>query len=280
VAQARNAGARALALHYSGLGRTRIKFTPTLENLSKQPALFLALFLSVTLLWADDKPWKSKSYQTWDDKDLQYVMTDSPWVQITTIRRTSLPVPEKDVAPPAIIAGGVQQFPNASGATGTNPTATNRASEASWRELRVYVYWDSSRVMHAASAGEAVPHGATKDSQVEKYGGASQDEYEVVLRMADMTPFIRNDEKFFQDKAFLRMRRSKLTLPPSHVLYQGDGNGTVRDAVFFFPKKTSSGLATIASDETEVEFSCKIADSTLRVNFKPRRMVDQFGPDL
>jgi len=249
----------------------------TLRNSSKQIGLLLALFLGTTLLWAGDKPWKSKPYEKWDNKDLQAIFTDSPWVQITTIQRTWLPVSEKDVAPPREIAGGIQRFPSA---TGTSSGATDRASETSWRELKVYVYWDSSRVMRAASAREAVLHGAMKDSQVEKYSSAPQQEYAIVLRMADMAPFFRNDEKFFETRAFLEMRKSKLKLSPSHVVYQRDGNGAVKDAVFYFPKTTSSGLPTIASDETDIEFSCKIANSTLRVNFKPRKMVDQFGPDL
>lgn len=31
-------------------------------------------------------------------------------------------------------------------------------------------------------------------------------------------------------------------------------------------------------DETEVQFSCKIADTTVRVGFKPRDIVDASGP--
>src|SRR5579859_869603 len=119
-------------------------FMLTVKNSSKHAGLLLALFLGTTLLWAGDKPWKSKPYKQWDNKDLQAIFTDSPWVQITTIQRTWLPVSEKNVAPPPEIAGGVQRFPRA---TGTSSGAIDRASETSWRELKVYVYWDSSRVM-------------------------------------------------------------------------------------------------------------------------------------
>jgi hypothetical protein len=54
----------------------------------------------------------------------------------------------------------------------------------------------------------------------------------------------------------------------------------VTSALFFFPRKTASGDPTIAADEKNVEFTCQVEGSTLRVNFEPQKMVDQTGPDL
>ena len=242
--------------------------------------LSLVLLLGSTLVWADNKPWKTKPYSAWDDKDIQSIMTQSPWVQITTIQRTWLPVAEKDVPPQQEIAGGVRSTPPATSGSGTNPEATNRSSEASQLALNVYVYWDSSRVMRAAQARQRVLHGEMKDSEVDAYMKQPQDEYLVVLAMGDMTPFIKNDEKFYQANSSLQMKKGKLTLPPSHVVYQRNANGALSQAVFFFPKKTSSGEPTIDSDETDVAFKCRIADSAFRVDFDPRKMTDQTGPDL
>jgi hypothetical protein len=255
------------------------------DKISKSSVvLFLGLLVAAALLWAGAKPWKSKPYQTWDAKDLQSIMTESPWVQITTVRRSWLPMAEKDVPPSQEIAGGMQHFPSATAGPGSNPAAnpaaTNRESEGSTRELNVYLYWYSSRVIRAASAREAVLHGVLRDSEVEKFTNTPQEEYEIALRMADMTPFIRKDAKFYQDNAILQMRRSKLNLPPNRVVYEDAATGRVKDVVFFFPKKTSSGLPTITSDETDVAFTCRVADSTLHVDFKPRKMIDQFGTDL
>jgi hypothetical protein len=50
--------------------------------------------------------------------------------------------------------------------------------------------------------------------------------------------------------------------------------------VFFFPKTGLSGLPAVSGDETDVQISCKIADLTVRADFKPREMADQSGPDL
>ena len=144
--------------------------------------------------------------------------------------------------------------------------------------MNVLIFWQSSRVMRAATARQAVLHGEKVD--VDKYASEPQGEYQIVLRMQDMTPFRQHDEKFFQDNAFLQMKKGKDKISPTHVVYEKDSAGLVKAAVFFFPKTTSSGTATVSADETEVQFSCKITDSTVRVGFKLREMVDQSGPAL
>ena len=132
--------------------------------------------------------------------------------------------------------------------------------------------------MRAATAREAVMHGQQVD--VDKYTAEPQTEYQLILRMADMTPFTQHDEKFFQDNAFLQTKKSKDKIQPTHVSYEKNAQGKVQDAVFFFPKTTPSGAPTISNDEKEVQFSCKIADQMVRVGFRPQEMVDNQGPAL
>lgn len=243
------------------------------QTLLKPLGLFLGLLIGATLLSAGDKPWKARTYQQWDEKDLQAILSDSPWVRVTQIQRSWLPVAEKDVPPAPQIAGGVRQMP----AAGTSEN-TARAGEESLRQLNVQVFWQSSRVMRAATAREAVLHGQQLD--VDKYVAEPQSEYQIILRMADMTPFSRQDEKSFQDNSFLQTKKSKDKILPTHVVYERNEKGSVQDAIFFFPKTNSSGSPTISSDEKEVQFSCKIADQTVRVGFRPQEMVDQSGPAL
>ena len=243
------------------------------KTFSKQFRWLLSLLLGASLLYAGDKPWKAKTYQQWDEKDLQAILSDSPWVRVTPIQRTWLPVAEKDVAPDPQIAGSIRQMP----APNTSES-TARASENSLRELNVEVFWQSSRVMRAATAREAVLHGQQVD--VDQYVAQPQTEYQLVLRMADMTPFTQHDEKFFQDAAFLQTKKSKDKISPTHVVFEKNAKGSIQDAIFFFPKTTASGAPTVSNDEKEVQFSCKIADQTARVGFKPQEMVDSAGPAL
>jgi len=239
---------------------------------SKPLALLLALLLGATLLWAGDKPWNAKPYQQWNEKELQAILSDSPWVRVTLIRRSWRPGPERSMAPQKQ-SGGIRQTPAAS-----STTAAPVDGGEDMEQMNVQVYWQSSRVMRAATARQAVLHGEKVD--VDQYASQPQDEYQIIVRMQDMTPFQQHGEKFFQDNASLQMKKAKDKISPTHVVYEKDSMGLVQNAIFFFSKTTSSGAPTISGDETEVQFSCKIADSTVRVGFKPRDMVDQSGPAL
>jgi len=252
----------------------KIDFLFNSKTLSKPLGLLLGLLLGAILLWAGDKPWKAKPYQQWNEKELEAILTDSPWVRVTPIQRSWRPGPVMDIAPQERSSGGVKgQTPAASPAT-TAPVGAGEDTQ----EMNVQIYWQSSRVMRAATARQAVLHGEKVD--VDKYASEPQGEYQIVLRMQDMTPFRQHDEKFFQDNAFLQMKKGKDKISPTHVVYENNSMGLVQDAIFFFPKTKSSGAPTVSADETDVQFSCKIADSTVRVGFRPRDMVDQSGPAL
>ena len=242
------------------------------KTLSRPLGLLLGVLLGAALLWAGDKPWKTKPYQQWNEKELQAILTDSPWVRVTPIQRSWLSAPEKATVPQERSGGGKAQRPAAS------PVSTPPGAGEDMQEMNVQVYWQSSRVMRAATARQAVLHGEKVD--VDKYASQPQDEYQIIVRMQDMTPFQQHDEKFFQGNAFLQMKKAKEKVLPTHVVYERNSMGLVQDAIFFFSKTTSSGAPAVSADATEVQFSCKIGDSTLRVEFKPRDMVDQSGPAL
>lgn len=248
----------------------------------KQVLTVVVVLVTATVLWAGDKVWNEKPYQSWDAKDIQQIMTDSPWVANTTIQlRWRSAVAQKDVPPAQQIGGGVQTVPGSvgGGGAGTNPALGDRSGEASQTEQRVVLYWASSKLMRVASARRSVLNGSMTDSDVQKYATTANSEYAVALAMQDMTPFEGKDPKDFQNVCFLEGKKTKIKVPPSHAEFQKNGD-RVADVVFFFAKTTADGAPTIGSDETDVTFSCKIANQTLRADFKPKKMVDQFGPDL
>lgn len=244
-------------------------------TLPRRAVVILSVLLCATLLWAGDQPWNGKPYQTWDAKDVQQIMTRSPWVATTRILR-SWTGPQKNttVVQPEEpeISGGVRHAPRVMGNVAGNTGGTELP------QVNVYVYWYSARVMRAASAREGVLQGKMDEPAVEKVVDTPPEQYQIVLKMDDMAPFIAKGAQFYEQNAFLEMQRSKLKLPPSKVQFERMGT-TSEDVVFFFPK-TANGAATIGSDETGIVFSCKIADQTMHADFKPKKMVDQFGADL
>lgn len=248
-----------------------------MSMLPRQALMILATLAIATLLWAGDEPWKAKPYQTWDAKDIQQIMTHSPWVASTEINRDWTPVGQKhDVQPTQqLISNGTRTQPNVTG----NTAGVSGSPSADTPREKAFVYWASSKAFRLASARKAVLSGAMPESDVQKYATSQESEYAIGVAMPDMTPFEGKGPNDFQNACFLEAKKSKLKVPPTRAEYHKK-DGLVVEVVFFFPKTTSSGQATVASDETDVVFSCKVASQDLRADFKPKKMVDQFGPDV
>src|SRR5579863_558024 len=155
-------------------------------TLSKHCALFALLF-GATLAGAGNKPWLSKPYDAWTRKEIESIVTKSPWVKMIAIHRTWLTVSEKDVPPQKLINHGIRSWPrDAPNLQGSSPEVMVRQSEASELELNVYVYWYSSRVIRAAFARWSVLGGEIKQSDVDSYVRDEPQEYALVLTMGDM----------------------------------------------------------------------------------------------
>jgi hypothetical protein len=239
------------------------------SSFSRTSAVLAALpvaLLLVALARASDPPWLAKPLQQWDDQDIQRIFTDSPWARVTTVIRTWTPLTSDEL--PNLIAGADRGLPS-------NP------SESSGGQLNFFIFWASSRTVRGASARRAVLHGPKKDIDIEKYANTPQAEYQIVVQSADMVPFFRQKEQFFQAHSFLEMISTKRKLSPSHVHYERDAKGIlVTSAVFYFPKKTPTGAATISDADKLVDFVFLLEGTYLRVGFEPPKMVDHAGPAL
>jgi hypothetical protein len=240
----------------------------------------LVLLFTSCFCFAADAPWKGKPYDQWNDKDLQRIFSDSPWARLSTVTRTW----GSDSGNTPSSASGAD--PRRTGGTGPNTRggpqggAQGGSSAPEADNLTISVHWASSRVIRAASARKAVLRGGKSDLDVAKYASQPQDEYQITVQSEDMSPFVRHDEKFYQENSYLEPKKSKTKIAPSQVRFERDANGAVTTAIFFFAKKTSSGDPIISADEKNVDFSCKIESSTLKVTFEPQKMVDTQGSDL
>ncbi len=230
----------------------------------------LALLLCVTILWAGNDPWKSKPYQQWTEKDLENIYAYSPWSHTASLTRTWLPLKAEEM--PQIIEGGTRKL----------PTGMAQSDEGTLgAEVNFNVYWMSARVMRAASARQRILKKQLDEAKADAYVNQPLDEYQIVIQGADLVPFYRHDEKFYQANSHLALKKTKQKISPGHVTYERGSDGVkINAVVFHFAKKTPSGDPTIAAGEKSAEFTCKIEGSTLRVNFEPQKMVDASGPDL
>lgn len=231
----------------------------------KHALIVLSVLITATLLWAD-QPWTAKPYASWDAKDIQQIMTNSPWVVTATIQ-------------PSWTPKSAQSRTSGTGGAGPLMNPGTMGQSDSQKGVKVLFYWASSKLMRVASGRRGVLNGSGSESDVERYATTVNPEYAVAVAMQDMTPFEGKGPNDFQDACFLEGKKSKVKVAPTRAEFQKNGD-QITDVVFFFPKTTSSGQATIASDETDAVFNLQVARTTLRADFKTKKMVDQFGSDL
>jgi hypothetical protein len=266
-------------------------------NWLKHLGLLYAFLALGALAWAGGDPWKDKPYTQWDDKDIQHVMTSSPWMRSVSVVAAWQTAPDYDMpgdnphpasqpsAPSGGGGGGMGAKPGAGPASSpsSGPSTPSGSSDSvpTIPQAEFSVFWMSSRTMRGAMGRREVLHAGKDAAVVDAYVNQPMDEYEIVVSGRDMNPFVNNDEKFFQAHSFLEIKKSKEKLAPSHVTFERGANGkTVTGAFFFFPKKSATGENEIAPDEKSVQFTVSLGKSTLKAEFDPRKMDDQKGPDL
>jgi hypothetical protein len=257
----------------------------------------LATAILAAVCWASGDPWKEKPYTQWDDKDVQKIMSDSPWMRTVIVAADwnkgggggyDMPGDNPRPAAPSGGGGGGMGKPGSAGGGGGGGSAPSGGggyggddSGPSIPQAQFSVYWMSSRTMRAALGRRQVLHSGRDAAEVDAFVSKPMDEYEIVLQGRDMNPFVNNDEKFFQANALLEVKKSKDKIAPSRVTLERGADGkTVTGAFFYFPKKSASGENEIAPDEKGVTFSVKLGKTTLKADFDPRKMDDQKGSDL
>ncbi len=241
----------------------------------------LAISLFALFAWAGDV-WKDKPYQHWDRKEALKVLNDSPWSKTIAVNVTW-----RAVAAPS--AGGEARGgygPMGGGASPGEPGQGQPTPMASGDQggpavAEFYVRWLSSRAIREGLARLQILEGKMTERDAEKYLAQPVSDYQLLLFGQDLSPFDNIGENSLKEKSYLEMKRSKQKLAPSNVQIQRTPDGKRIVAVLFsFPKKTSSGEATVASDEKSVEFVCSAGPFRLWTSFEPSKMVDRQGSDL
>jgi hypothetical protein len=242
-----------------------------------------AMLAVAAVVWAGGDPWKTKSFDQWTDKDVQDILTTSPWAKPnlspqgawrpagTTQASGSTSVPGGGADTSHVTASAA---PSTSGGLEKNDSAA--ASQATYS-----IFWWSSRTIRAASMRRAVLKGTMSQADAEKTVANTPDEYMVLVQGTNMSIFQHRGEQAFEHVAYLQSKKNKDKVSPSKVGFlKGPDGTTVTGAVFYFPKKGSNGEPTIGPEEKEVDFYLQMGDAKLLTYFDPRKMVDSKGEDL
>ncbi len=242
----------------------------------------MGILLLAVMAWAGDV-WKDKPFDQWTEKDVLAVLQYSPWAKANLSAAGAWHPMDTSAytgpAPGAVAGSDTDTSKRAEGSLSNQPGGFAKNANAGPQLYNVY--WWSSRTIRAAFVRYAVLKGKTKPEDAPKMIEQPVDDYQILVQGKNMSVFEQRGEKFFQDAAFLEMKRSKAKIPPSQVVFQfGPDGKSVSSVVFHFPKTAKNGEPTIAPDEKECDFYLHLADSMLRTYFEPKKMVDAKGEDL
>lgn len=275
-------------------------------NMRRMRMLVLGVVLPVAALAADDA-WKSKPYQQWDTKDVQKVLTDSPWSRVVRMeakwRTGSGGVPvDRDATSPGNYgaqagsgSGSGNVGGQSSGGMGAGaPASANSGSiaqnaavlnAAKTPETTFMVRWFSALTVREALARAQVLSGGMSEADADKVLGDQPAEYTITVAGPDMTPFLKAEEKDVAASSYLMAKKQGAKIPASHVVIQRKSGAKADDphavdvVVFYFAKKTASGEPALANPDKGAEFACVAGGVTIKTSFDLGKMHGASGPD-
>jgi hypothetical protein len=253
------------------------------ENLRRAFLSGCVGLLLAAIVWAGGDPWKSKPYQQWDAKDVRKVLDASPWARNVQV---DAPWIGGDAAAGSADSGGASAQPGPARAGPSPRTGPGGGADAGGgppqTALAAYIVrWASSRTIREAMLRNAVLAGQMQEEAAEQQLAQPVETYEVVVAGPDMKPFQSVDEKILEHGAFLMDRKTKQKIAPASVKIQNSEDGKkILSVAFIFPKKSDSGISTIAADVKTVDFLCVVTNVKIEASFDITKMADTLGRDL
>jgi hypothetical protein len=219
--------------------------------------------------------WKDKPYDSWDEKDVQKILNDSPWAK----RVEFAPTPGWTSADPSLTVGqegGGGSIADKSGRRGGGAPDGPAGSRAA-----VYVVrWYSSRTIREGIVRSAELRG-TAPAEASKPLASTPENYQIMLIGTDLGAFGQTTGDALQKVTYLELKKTKEKVAPSKVtIVKGDDARRIVGVVYEFPKKAATGEPTIAADEKDVDFVTQAGKSSLKFHFEIAKMSDKQGTDL
>jgi hypothetical protein len=221
--------------------------------------LFAALFVFAFSLVAADF-WQSKPSTEWTDKELQKMVTNSPWARSLTVSMPAAGAGDAGAPPPLSEGrggrggGGVPVDGVPAGTGGLAPT--------------LFARWQSALPVKQAFVRLKFGAQAANSPEARLLLGREEPDYVIVVS-GPLRSLLRGDsaalKKAIMDTSSLSAKGKDAVMPSDIQIAL---NQVSNDMVFHFPR--SAGFTV---DDKEVEFSTKFGNLTLKFKFKPKEMV-------
>jgi len=249
--------------------------------MSKPAAGLIAAVLCVAVSAYASDPWKDKDPQSWDEKDVQKILQDSPWSHKVQFGMTIVSRP-----PGSVTRTGSAAHPETSAdngrpgiGTGVAGTSVNAPSVENGPRTDYTISWISARTIREAQARRRELVGVSPDV-ARKDLANPPDAYEVMVASSDMSALARQTEDQLKAHSYLVLKDEKTKIAPSHIRIQKDPIGAPSAIVFVFEKKGANGEPVIPHKEKGGQFVTELGKTPLKTSFDFSKMRDKQGLDL
>jgi len=245
----------------------------------KMAGLLAAVLFAAVAVYAGDA-WKDKDYQSWDQKDVDKILKDSPWSKHIQFGGGGSGAMDA----PFTAAGDAAHRDNASGTAssgGGRPTSAINGTNAvagNGAQSDYTICWYSSRTIREALlrrrelGGQTIPEDSRKNISTEL------GTYQVLVQSMNLGGLAR-DVEALKTSSYLMVKSTKEKILPSNVVVQKGQNDRPVAIVFEFPKKSATGEPTISATEKGVEFYTEAGKMNLKATFEISKMADKQGAD-
>ncbi|MEE8200320.1 MAG: hypothetical protein V3R29_04045 [Candidatus Acidoferrales bacterium] len=245
----------------------------------------LVILLTATLLWAGD-PWKAKPYTEWTEKDVEKVLTDSPWARrvevYSVFYREGVPSMQPPIKPTWVYnpqSGGYHlrwEYP--SGNARKVPTVRVEGT--------FIVRWVSSLSVRQALVRWGQLNRRANEEGLESLAG-QPDYYIVSVSPPCESPVLQPARSGQTIQPVRQVLGSDPTISTSagtsaplfKKAIEASGKGGQLAVDFYFPRIVN-GEPVIEPRERKVRFRCKFGEKTIKADFDLRKMVRDGQPDL
>jgi hypothetical protein len=234
--------------------------------MSKRVIGFLGLAMLFALVAFASDPWKEKDFKDWDQKEVQKILADSPWVKSAEFGGSGIGLSDAGIT-------------KTGDAANRNDISGDSGAGGGGQRINFTISWASSRTFREAIARFKEFNG-TAAEEARKNLDAPQETYIVLVKGNNLTGLTKLTEEGLKSKAYLMGKKSKTKVPPTRVNIQKGPDGKRAIAIIFeFPKKNATGEVILTSDEKGAEFFAPGGTYDLKIGFDFTKMADKTGSD-
>ncbi len=200
--------------------------------------------------------WEEKEFTAWSDRNVEKMMSNSPWA-----KRLTVVFPRPPTSGGGGGRSGAAAVPIAGGAPGADRGGGNMRTSA---QTRLVIQWRSALPVRQALLRGQIGEGGTVEPEAQALLDQSLPGYYVVVTGVPRE-FGRLTSDVLMAEARLE-RKGKSPIVAVQARPTGDGRAVA--LVYIFPKDDA-----IVLEDKDVEFVTKVGDTTIKKKFKLEDMV-------